>query len=48
MKDVFGLKIENERKLTSLRTALLAALGGPDEPAAQPAPPTPHRGPPPG
>lgn len=27
VKDVFGLKIENERKLASLREALLAALG---------------------
>ena len=30
VKDVFGLKIENERKLAALRTALLQALGGPD------------------
>jgi [protein-PII] uridylyltransferase len=29
VKDVFGLKIENERKLASLRIALLAALGAP-------------------
>lgn len=34
VKDIFGLKIENERKLSSLRTALLTALGGPDDPAA--------------
>ena len=27
MKDVFGLKVENERKLTALRGALLGALG---------------------
>ena len=33
VKDVFGLKVENERKLTALRTALLAALGSPDEPS---------------
>ncbi|MFC7553799.1 hypothetical protein ACFQU7_18595 [Pseudoroseomonas wenyumeiae] len=34
VKDVFGLKIENERKLASLRIALLAALGAPSaEPA---------------
>ena len=32
VKDVFGLKIENERKLASLRIALLHALGGPDSP----------------
>ena len=35
VKDVFGLKIENERKLHSLREALLKALASPDE-----APPT--------
>jgi len=28
VKDVFGLKVENERKLTTLRAALVAALGG--------------------
>ncbi len=33
VKDVFGLKVENERKLAALRTALLAALGSPDEPS---------------
>ena len=31
VKDVFGLKIENDRKLTQLRDALLAALTTPDE-----------------
>ena len=31
VKDVFGLKVENERKLASLRKALLAALVPPDE-----------------
>jgi [protein-PII] uridylyltransferase len=31
VKDVFGLKIENERKLASLREALLEALGTPEE-----------------
>jgi [protein-PII] uridylyltransferase len=31
VKDVFGLKIENERKLAQLRDALLAALANPDE-----------------
>ena len=41
VKDVFGLKVENERKLVALRLALLAALGSPDEPAA--APPGPVR-----
>jgi [protein-PII] uridylyltransferase len=30
VKDVFGLKIENERKLAALRIALLAALGAPE------------------
>jgi [protein-PII] uridylyltransferase len=34
VKDVFGLKIENERKLAALRAALIAALGGAE---AQPA-----------
>jgi [protein-PII] uridylyltransferase len=29
VKDVFGLKVENERKLAALRIALLAALGAP-------------------
>jgi [protein-PII] uridylyltransferase len=28
VKDVFGLKVENERKLKALRDALLSALGG--------------------
>ncbi len=37
VKDVFGLKVENERKLAALKVALLAALGSPDEPAALPA-----------
>ena len=32
VKDVFGLKVENERKLASLRHALLAALATPEEP----------------
>ena len=31
VKDVFGLKVENERKLTLLREALLAALTPPDD-----------------
>ena len=30
VKDVFGLKVENERKLAALRSALLTALGAPD------------------
>ena len=36
VKDLFGLKVENERKLDGLRGAVLAALGngpGPGEPA---------------
>jgi [protein-PII] uridylyltransferase len=39
VKDVFGLKVENERKLHQLREALLAALQNPDdapEPVALP------------
>ena len=31
VKDVFGLKVENERKLAQLREALLAALDNTDE-----------------
>jgi [protein-PII] uridylyltransferase len=31
VKDVFGLKIENERKLGQLREALLLALNNPDD-----------------
>jgi [protein-PII] uridylyltransferase len=31
VKDVFGLKVENERKLTTLRDVLLKALANPDE-----------------
>jgi [protein-PII] uridylyltransferase len=38
VKDVFGLKIENERKLGALKEALLAALEPPSVPAANPAP----------
>jgi [protein-PII] uridylyltransferase len=37
VKDVFGLKIENERKLAQLRDALLTALAGADGVAAAPA-----------
>ena len=33
VKDVFGLKIENERKLAQLRVALMHALTLNDEPA---------------
>jgi len=36
VKDVFGLKIENERKLAMLKEALLAALEPPTQPAASP------------
>ncbi len=36
VKDVFGLKIENERKLAQLRDALLKALANPDETAPPP------------
>ena len=40
VKDVFGLKVENERKLANLREALLVALASPDDaaPAADPVP----------
>ncbi len=38
VKDVFGLKVENERKLASLRQALLAALQVPGDDAPDPAP----------
>ena len=41
VKDVFGLKIENERRLAKLREALLKALASPDEPPK--AAPTPAR-----
>jgi [protein-PII] uridylyltransferase len=41
VKDVFGLKVDNERKLAALRSSLLAALASPDEP--QPATPPPPR-----
>jgi [protein-PII] uridylyltransferase len=33
VKDVFGLKVENERKLAALREALLVALASPDDAA---------------
>ena len=42
VKDIFGLKIENDRKLAGLKNALLAALCEGDEPAA-PAPMRPSR-----
>ncbi len=38
VKDVFGLKVENERKLALLRDALLAALASPDDAAPAPVP----------
>jgi [protein-PII] uridylyltransferase len=37
VKDVFGMKVENERKLAALREALLVALASPDEAAPAPA-----------
>ena len=43
VKDVFGLKVENERKLAALRLALLAALQLPDEDTPEPAPPARRR-----
>ena len=42
VKDVFGLKVENERKLAALRGALLDALQPPEDEQA-PAPPPPRR-----
>ncbi|HEY2132707.1 MAG TPA: [protein-PII] uridylyltransferase [Acetobacteraceae bacterium] len=39
VKDVFGLKVENERKLGQLRDALLTALASPEEAEAGPPPP---------
>jgi [protein-PII] uridylyltransferase len=42
VKDVFGLKVENERKLATLRDALLAALSPPGD-AEAPAAPSPGR-----
>jgi [protein-PII] uridylyltransferase len=39
VKDVFGLKVENERKLATLRDALLAALTPPGDLEAPPVPP---------
>ena len=44
VKDVFGLKVENEQKLRQLRTALLAALASPEDvPAPAVAPAVPRR-----
>jgi [protein-PII] uridylyltransferase len=43
VKDVFGLKVENERKLLQLREALLAALASPDDDAAPAPVPTPAK-----
>ena len=42
VKDIFGLKIENDRKLAQLRDALLAALMSPDD-VSQPVLPVPKR-----
>lgn len=38
VKDVFGLKVENDRKLAQLREALLAALAGPEDTLPVPVP----------
>ena len=35
VKDLFGLKVENERRLAQLREALLTALAKTGEPVAQ-------------
>jgi [protein-PII] uridylyltransferase len=46
VKDVFGLKVENERRLRQIRTALLHALESADEAAAAAAAPLPAVPPP--
>ena len=38
VKDVFGLKVENDRQLAQLREALLTALGGTEERPQHPVP----------
>ncbi len=43
VKDVFGMKVENDRKLAALREALLAALASPDEAPATHSPAAPKR-----
>jgi [protein-PII] uridylyltransferase len=43
VKDVFGLKVENERKLAALREALLIALASPEEMTPVQAPSAPKR-----
>ena len=43
VKDVFGLKVENERKLAQLREALLAALTASEDAPPQPLPAPPRR-----
>ncbi|MCC6718403.1 MAG: [protein-PII] uridylyltransferase, partial [Acetobacteraceae bacterium] len=43
VKDVFGLKVENERRLGRLREAILAALVSPDEAVEAPPPVRPPR-----
>jgi [protein-PII] uridylyltransferase len=39
VKDVFGLKVDNDRKLAALRAALLTALDSPDDPQPAVTPP---------
>ncbi len=43
VKDVFGLKVENERKLQQLREALLEALASPEDAPPPPPPPLTQR-----
>jgi [protein-PII] uridylyltransferase len=43
VKDIFGLKVENERRLQQLREALLAALANPDDTATEPVTPPKRR-----
>jgi [protein-PII] uridylyltransferase len=43
VKDIFGLKVENERRLQQLREALLAALANPDDTTTEPVTPPKRR-----
>jgi [protein-PII] uridylyltransferase len=43
VKDIFGLKVENERRLQQLREALLAALANPEDAGAEPVTPPKRR-----
>jgi [protein-PII] uridylyltransferase len=43
VKDIFGLKVENDRRLQQLREALLAALANPEDTTAEPVTPPKRR-----